>query len=184
MKQIAVFFDLQGTLGRDGLGHILDFALYPTAVPALILAQSAGWLSIIVTNQSQIGRGKLTYGEYEAKMTALKRELAGHGVTIDAVYCCPHIPTDNCSCKKPLPGMLRQAERDFDLDIARSVVVGDTGPSDMAMARAAGCKAVLVRTGLGEGSLGEFRHLWAGIEPDFVAVDVLEAVRWIVRQGV
>ncbi|MFZ9090402.1 MAG: HAD hydrolase-like protein, partial [Planctomycetaceae bacterium] len=68
------------------------------------------------------------------------------------------------------------------IDLGRSYVVGDTGKWDMLLARKVGSKAVLVRTGLGESSLSEYRHTWQEIDPDYVAEDVLGAAEWIVAQ--
>ncbi len=176
----AVFLDLQGTLGGHGLDDILSFSFYPCAIPAIRLLNQAGLPAVVVTNQSHIARGDLTYADFQRRVGDLQKELAGHGARLDAVYCCPHGARDGCSCRKPLPGMLLAAQRDWGLDLARCYVVGDAGAWDMVLARSVGAKAVLVRTGLGEGSLAEYRHLWADIEPDFVAADVLEAVQWIV----
>ena len=115
-------------------------------------------------------------------MHELERQLAQEGARLDGVYCCPHGDDDGCDCRKPLPGMLRQAQCDHGLDLCECYVVGDAGAWDMMMARDAGCSAVLVRTGLGESSLAEYRHTWAGIEPDFVADDVLRAAEWIAER--
>ncbi|HVF09351.1 MAG TPA: HAD-IIIA family hydrolase [Abditibacteriaceae bacterium] len=180
-KRQAVFLDLQGTLGGDGLGHILDFSFFPFVAPALQILNGADWLVIIVTNQSHIAKGKLTHGQYEEKIKMLRDELAEQGARVDAVYCCPHSAADGCSCKKPLPGMLLQARQDFNLDLAKCYVVGDIGANDMVLAQAVGAKGVLVLTGVGKGSLHEYRKEWAHIEPDFVAADVLEAAQWIVE---
>jgi histidinol-phosphate phosphatase family protein len=170
----AVFLDLQGTLGGDGFGDILGFAFFPFAVPAIKLLNEADLLTIAITNQTHISQGHFTYDEFERRIDDLKQELAEHGAKLDGVYCCPH------SCRKPAPGMVLQAQRDFDLDLSGCYLVGDRGDADMVLARSVGCKAILVRTGLGEGSLGQYRDSWADIEPDFVAQDVLDAARWIV----
>ena len=179
-RRKAVFLDLQGTLGGEGFGDILDFAFFPSAIPAIRLLNEADLWAIVITNQSHISRGDFTYEEFEARVEELKRELAEHGARLDGVYCCPHTREDGCSCKKPLPGMVLQAQDDFDLDLSECYLVGDVGAWDMVLAHSVGCRAVLVRTGLGEGSLEEYRHLWADIELDFVAQDVLDAARWIV----
>lgn len=176
----AVFLDMEGTLGGDGFGDILTFSFYPFAIPAIKLLNEAELLAIVITNQIHISRGDFTYQDFEKRMDDLKRQLAEHGAKLDAFYCCPHTSEDKCSCRKPLPGMIVQAQKDFDIELSESYMVGDTGAWDMVLARSVSCKAILVRTGLGEGSLGDYRHEWAEIEPDFVAEDVLEAVKWIV----
>ena len=177
----AVFLDLQGTLGGDGLGNILDFEFFPQAIPAIQCLNASGLTAIVVTNQSQIGRGVLTYAQYLKRVDELQAILAENHAHLDAFYCCPHTKAQGCDCCKPRPGMLLQAQKDFQLDLATCYLVGDTGAWDMLLAKATGCHSVLVRTGLGENSLGEYRHTWAGFEADFIAEDVLEAARWVAK---
>ena len=184
MTRPAVFLDLQGTLGGEGLGDIIDFTFYPCAIPALRLLNASGLLAIVVTNQSHIATGKYTYQQYEARTRELRRELARNEAHLDAIYCCPHGNSDACDCQKPKLGLLHAAQREFEIDLKACYVVGDWGSVDMLMAQSAGCKGVLVRTGVGEGSLNEYRHTWAGVEPDFIATDVLHAVEWIIRDNV
>ena len=179
-RQRAAFLDLQGTLGGEGSDDILPFCFYPCAIPAIRLLNEAGVLAIVITNQSHIAKGHFTFEDFQRRVEQLREELAGHHAHLDVVYCCPHTADDNCSCRKPLPGMLHPAQRELGLDLSNCYVVGDVGAWDMVLAHNVGCRAILVRTGLGEGSLREYRHLWAGIEPDFVAEDVLSAVRWII----
>ena len=177
----AVFLDLQGTLGGDGLGNILDFEFFPWAIPAIQCLNSSGLTAIVATNQSQIGRGVLTYAHYLKRVDELQAILAKNHAHLDAFYYCPHTKDQGCDCCKPRPGMLLQAQKDFQLDLATCYVVGDTGAWDILLAKATGSHAVLVRTGLGESSLGEYRHTWAGFEADFIAEDVLEAARWVAK---
>jgi D-glycero-D-manno-heptose 1,7-bisphosphate phosphatase len=181
MNNKAVFLDLQGTLGGDGLGDIMDFQFFPCSIEAIRLLNEHGILTIVVTNQSHIARGHLTISDFNNRVEALKEELDNKKAYLDAVYCCPHGRNDNCECKKPLTGMLVQAQGDFNINLAESYVVGDMGMADMVMAKAAGAKGILVRTGVGEGSLTDFRHTWSNVEPDYVAENVLEAVRWIIQ---
>jgi D-glycero-D-manno-heptose 1,7-bisphosphate phosphatase len=178
----AVFLDLQGTLGGDGLGDVRGFSLYPFAIQAVHLINELGLLAIVVTNQSRIASGILTLADFDRRMGEVRRELAGGGAWLDGVYCCPHSAADACECRKPRPGMLLQAQLDYRLDLTQCYVVGDTGAWDVVLARVIGCAAVLVRTGLGASSLAAYRHLWADLEPDYVAADVLGAARWIAEQ--
>lgn len=183
-KQQAVFLDLQGTLGGEGLGDVFDFSFFPCAIPAIRRVNEIGLLAIVVTNQSHIAKGDFTLADFENRMADLRCQLIEAGARLDGVYCCPHSHLDDCTCRKPLTGMLVDAQRDNNLELAECYVVGDVGAWDIALARAAGCKAVLVRTGLGESSLTQYRHTWANLEPDFVADDVLEAASWIAhREG-
>jgi len=181
-SQRAVFLDLQGTLGGEGFGDILDFVFFPFAISAIKLLNETDFLSIIVTNQSHIAKGYFTINDFDKRIDELKQELVGNVAKIDGVYCCPHGNNDDCSCRKPLPGLIFKAQQDFNLDLSKCYVIGDGGAWDMLLAKNVGSKAILVLTGLGKGSLGEYRYLWADFEPDFVADDVLKAVMWIKEQ--
>ena len=178
-ERAAVFLDLQGTLGGEGLGDIKDFTFFPSAIPAIKLLNDANLLAIVVTNQSHIAKGFFTFEYFSERMEVLKNELYEGGARLDAVYCCPHETQDNCSCEKPKPGMLLEAQKDFNLKLRSCYIVGDAG-WDMGLIKTTGCNGVLVRTGLGESSLGEYRHTWENIEPDYIADDILDAVRWII----
>lgn len=177
----AVFFDLQGTLGGDGLGDIRTFSFFPWSARALRTINLSGMLALVATNQSHIARGFFTQAAFDQRMAALQLELAVQGARLDGVYCCPHSSKvgDDCDCRKPKPGLLLRAQYDFSLNLSACFVVGDAGAWDMLMAKAAGCRAVLVRTGLGESSLGEYRSSWANMEPDFIADNALQAADWI-----
>ena len=102
----------------------------------------------VVTNQAGIGRGLYGVDDYLSVNHAIEVVLARSRAHIDAWYFCPHLPAAGCSCRKPKPGMLLDAAKDLAMDLGRSVLVGDK-ESDLAAARAAGCHAVLVRTGYG-----------------------------------
>ncbi len=112
-------------------------------------------------------------------MGQLEQELRDDGASLDAVYCCPHSGADGCNCRKPRTGLVDDACRKFQIDPGLSYVVGDRGDFDMLLASAIGARGILVRTGLGEGSLAEFRDTWADVDADYVAEDVLDAVHWI-----
>ena len=179
MSKIAAFLDFQGTVGGNGLDNIDTLEFYPFAIEAIKKLNDKGVLVIGITNQSGIEKGELTIDEYEENLARLKRELAAYGASFDAVYCCPHRLVD-CDCMKPKRGMVDMALKEFDIDIANSFVVGDMGSSDMVLAKNIGAKAILVLTGVGKGSMNEFRHTWKDVEPDFIAEDVFEAVSYIV----
>ena len=184
IRRSAVFLDLQGTLGGEGLGDIRDFTFFPFTIAAIKFLNAAGLLAIVITNQTHIAKGVFTYQYFKERMEILKEELEQGGARFDAVYCCPHIDEDNCSCKKPKLGMVLDAQIDFDLDLSTCYVVGDTGAWDMVLANTMACKGILVRTGLGDSSLGEYRYTWESINPDYVAEDVLDAVKWILTDRV
>jgi histidinol-phosphate phosphatase family protein len=180
MIKIAVFLDLQGTLGGSGIDDIRSLEFYPFSVEAIKKLNDNRILAIGITNQSHIGKGSLTRKEYEKEFARLKNELSENDAHFDAVYCCPHMREDNCACKKPKTGLIDSAKNDFDINIEKSYVVGDMGTNDMVLAKNIGAKGILVLTGAGKGSMNEYRHTWQGIEPDFVAENVLEAVNYII----
>jgi D-glycero-D-manno-heptose 1,7-bisphosphate phosphatase len=128
--------------------------LLPGAAEALRDLQSAGYLLVVVTNQSGIARGLYTEADYEAFTAHMRSQLASLGVRLDAVEHCPHLADAaveryrvQCDCRKPLPGMLRRAIAALDIDVGASVLIGDRA-TDVAAGRAAGVgRCLLVRSG-------------------------------------
>lgn len=180
----AVFLDRDGTLGGSGgFDHPATFTLYAAAINAIKLINDSGLLAIVITNQHRIAKGEVTAAEFEASFRRHRRELADRGAHLDGWYVCPHERDDGCNCRKPRIGLLEQAAQDYDVTLAESWFVGDNGSVDLVAGAAAGCGTVLVRTGWGEGSLREFRHLWAHVEPDYVADTVYEAAVFIAEHA-
>ncbi len=175
----AVFWDLQGTLGGNAVSNIKEFEPYQFAKEALSKAKDLGFLNIVVTNQSGIAKGMLTIEEYERERDRILADLNSESVLIDDFLCCPHSRAEGCHCKKPKTGMLDEAAKKYDLDISSCFVIGDMGMNEIVMAKNAGCPGILVLTGAGCGSLGEFRDTWKDYEADFIAENALEAVRII-----
>jgi len=177
----AVFFDLQGTLGGDGLDSIMEFSFFPNSIKAIKKVNESELLAIVLTNQGKIAKGHLNYEQYERKLDTIKDELKANDARFDGVYCCPHERKDKCECMKPFPGMAYKAKDDFDLDLKNSYIIGDTGAWDMVLAKNIGCKMVLVKTGLGGSSLNQYRYSWKDIIPNHIARDVLDGVNWILN---
>lgn len=183
MQKIAIFIDFQGTLGGGGVDDIKSLDFYPFSIEAIKLLNDNDLLVIGITNQSHISKGELSMDEYLQKLEQLKDELVVHNAHFDEVYCCPHTDKDNCKCKKPLTGMIEAATNDFPIDISKSYVIGDMGMSDMVLAKNIGAKGILVLTGVGKGSLNEFRHTWKDAEASYIAENVLEAAKWIIHDS-
>ncbi len=120
-----------------------DFKWLPGAKEAIVLLKRAGWAIIIVTNQAGIARGMMTKPDLESIHQQMKEELAKEGAAIDALYYCPHGWDEGCECRKPKPGMLFQAQRDFHLDLSRTFFIGDD-VRDKEAGDTAGCKVLLV----------------------------------------
>ena len=180
---IAAFIDLQGTLGGSGIDDISTFDFYPFSIEAIKKLNDNNILVIGITNQSRIARGHLTEDDYEAKLSQLKKQLSLHHAHFDVVYCCPHQKSDECSCKKPKTGMIEQAQKEFDINLQESYVIGDMGMNDVVLARNIGAKAILVLTGVGKSSLNEYKHTWQNVEPDYIAENILVAVDYILQNN-
>jgi D-glycero-D-manno-heptose 1,7-bisphosphate phosphatase len=148
----AVFLDRDGTIivESDYLADPAGIVLVPGATAALRELAAQGFALIIVTNQSGIARGLYHEEDFQAVQQRLDELLRAEGVEIDAVYHCPHHPdfSGPCDCRKPGPGMYRQAQRNLDIDLARSAYVGDR-VKDVEPAGIFGGLGVLVRTGYG-----------------------------------
>jgi D-glycero-D-manno-heptose 1,7-bisphosphate phosphatase len=183
-KRPAVFLDRDGTLNEDVgyLERLERLTLFPWTVDAVRLLNRAGFVAVVVTNQSGIARGMIE----ESFVGELHRHFDGilnaGGARIDAYYYCPHAPDaseaayrQECDCRKPAPGMLRRAERDLDVDLGRSFVVGDKW-MDVALAQNAGARGILVRTGYGR---SEERRPKPDVRATAVVENLIEAVSWI-----
>jgi len=177
----AVFLDRDGTINveKEYLHRAEEFVFIPGAPEAIKLLKEAGFLVIVVTNQSGVGRGYYDEEAVHRLHRYMDGELARRGASVDAYYLCPHHPLHGigdyrreCDCRKPLPGMLLEAARDFTIDLADSYIVGDK-LADVEAGRAAGCRPLLVRTGYGE---EQSARLPAGVP---VYDDILAAVRAI-----
>ena len=143
MSGRALFLDRDGTLIVD-VGYPRDPAqveLLPGAVASLRDLER-DWALVIVSNQSGIGRGLISPAQAEAVDARVRELFAAAGISFAGVYYCPHAPDAGCACRKPRPGMLEQAAREHDLDLAASVIVGDK-PSDVEAGRAVGARGVL-----------------------------------------
>lgn len=148
MKQPAVFIDRDGTLIEEVnfLSRVEDLRLFEFSASAVRSLKEAGYLVIVVTNQSGIGRGIYT----ESAMHEIHKEIQNRlGGAIDAFYFCPHLPLDGCECRKPNLGMLESACVDFQVDMENSWMVGDK-KIDVETGQKARVQTALVLTGYGD----------------------------------
>jgi D-glycero-D-manno-heptose 1,7-bisphosphate phosphatase len=119
----------------------------PGAAQAVGRLTASGRPLIIITNQSGIARGLYSESDVLGIHVALQEEVGKYGGRLDALYYCPHASADACSCRKPLPGLLCQAADEMNVDMARSVFVGDS-ETDTLAGRAAGCHVFAVASGM------------------------------------
>lgn len=155
-KQKAVFLDRDGTINKyvGFLRDIDDFELLPGVAEAIKKINASGYLAIVVTNQPVIARGEVTFDELRNIHNKMETLLGADGAYLDAIYFCPHHPDKGfegeipelkikCSCRKPQPGMLLEAAKNFNIDLTKSWMIGDE-QNDIKAGIAAGCKTALV----------------------------------------
>jgi D-glycero-D-manno-heptose 1,7-bisphosphate phosphatase len=185
----AVFIDRDGTLTEEVgyVNHPSRLRLLPRSAEAVRRLNDAGIPAVVVTNQAGIARGYFTESVMDAVNAELTTQLAGSDAHVDGLYVCPHHPTEGeppyrqrCECRKPKPGLLLRAAAEMDLDLTRSVMVGDK-PSDLEVAPVVGARAVLVLTGYGRGEW-EYQRDRFRVPPDYVATDLLDAVEWTLNE--
>jgi D-glycero-D-manno-heptose 1,7-bisphosphate phosphatase len=155
-------------LGRDGIlnryrsGHVKaadEWEAVPGALEAVARLNHAGWHTVVATNQSGIGRGMIDMAAINAVHAHMMQRLQQAGGRLDAVFFCPHTPEDECSCRKPKPGLLLQIGRRYGIELSTVPMVCDT-LRDLQAALAAGCEPHLVRSGRAEDlSVEALRHI-------------------------
>ena len=142
-------------VGRDGIlnrfreDHVKEpheWEPIPGALEAVAQLNHAGWHVVVATNQSGIGRGVLDMASVNNVHLHMMKLLAAKGGRLDAVFFCPHAEEDQCDCRKPMPGLMRDIARRYGVDLKNVPMVADT-PRDLEAARAAGCPPHLVRSG-------------------------------------
>lgn len=149
---LTLLLDRDGVLNRDRHDYVrtLDqLAILPGIPEAVAALNRAGVRLLVVTNQGCIAKGLLDEAGLARIHHHIGQILATAGGHIDAFYHCPHHNGDGCTCRKPAPGMILQAQREWGFDPARTWMVGDT-ERDMLAARAAGCRGALVLSGHGD----------------------------------
>jgi D-glycero-D-manno-heptose 1,7-bisphosphate phosphatase len=181
----AAFLDRDGTLIHDA--EYLDapekVRVLPGAASAIRLLNANGVLAVVVTNQSAVARGLVTEAVLETIHERMRAVLAAEGAYLDDLLYCPHLPEGvvapyarTCACRKPEPGMILEAARRHQVDLARSVVIGDA-LRDIEAGRRAGCRTVLLRRPGREEADGP------AARADHVADGLLPAVLWYLTLG-
>jgi len=169
-----VLLDRDGVINFDSDAYIKsvdEWQPIPGSIEAIAALSRAGFEIVVVTNQSGLSRGLFGLDELEAMHAKLRALVEADGGTIDGIYYCPHLPEDDCNCRKPRTGLLDAVEQDYGCPVADSVLVGDS-MKDVELARRKGCRPVLVRTGNGARTLAAL----AGTGDDVCVFDDLAAV--------
>ena len=191
MKRPAVFIDRDGTISEEVgyINHPSRFQLFPYAASAIKLLNDQGWLAVIVTNQAGVARGYFSEAMIQTVHENLRQHLSQSGARVDAIYYCAHHPSvgappyrQDCECRKPKPGLIKQAAKDLEIDLERSWMIGDRY-GDIELAHNAGVHSGLVLSGYGRGEWEHQRDRWQ-YQPELVAENLLEAVTAITGSAV
>jgi D-glycero-D-manno-heptose 1,7-bisphosphate phosphatase len=179
MAHPAIFLDRDGVINAnraDYVKHWAEFSFLPGTLAALRELATLGWRTVIITNQSAIGRGLVPQASVEQIHRQMIDAIHKAGGEIHGLFYCPHHPEDGCDCRKPKPGLLLQARAHLQIDLARSIFVGDA-VSDLHAAQAVGCLPILVKSGRGQDQL----ELWPQEKQHeiLVAEDLADAVTQI-----
>ena len=156
-----IILDRDGVINHDSDEYIKSPAEWhpiPGSLEAIARLKQAGYQIAVATNQSGVARGL-----YDEKILGLIHQkmqdlLAKLNASIDVIFYCPHQPSDHCTCRKPKPGLLQQVAKHFNISLTSIYYIGDK-KSDVDAAHAAGCKAILVKTGYGEQTIQKYPEL-------------------------
>jgi D-glycero-D-manno-heptose 1,7-bisphosphate phosphatase len=177
----VVFLDRDGTINQDSADYIKDwseFVFLPGSIEALRDLTAAGFINIVITNQSAIPRRLISPQKLENIHSKMKAAVESRGGKISDIFFCPHLPDDGCDCRKPAPGLIYQAQKKHDIDLSAAVMVGDSA-RDIECAHNAGCgHCVLVKTGNGRDTAPIIAEM--GLNTDYVAQDLYDAVQWLI----
>ena len=146
-KTNAVFLDRDGVLNKvrkDYVKNANELDIISGIEIPLKLLKEKGYMLVVITNQSAINRGYTTHESVKKIHSKLNTYLEKFNVSIDKFYYCPHRPNENCYCRKPKPGLLLQAAKDFDIDLKNSWMVGDS-LTDTETAASVGCRTILIK---------------------------------------
>lgn len=148
----AVLLDRDGVINFDSDAYIkspAEWQAIPGSIEAIAKLSNEGVQVAVVTNQSGIGRGLYDEAELTAIHNKMLEEIALQQGKISGIYFCPHLPSDQCQCRKPNPGLVKQALADMKLTADEAVLIGDS-LRDIVAAQTCGCDAIVVTTGNGE----------------------------------
>lgn len=174
-----IVLDRDGVINEDSDDYIKspeEFIPIPGSLEAIARLTQAGWRVVVATNQSGIARGYYDLATLQRIHDKLHRLLAPLGGQIEAIFYCPHGPSDECECRKPKPGLLRDIEGRLQVSLRGVPAIGDS-LRDLEAARAVGATPILVRTGKGEGTLAK----GAGLEGATIYADLGAAVDDLLR---
>ncbi len=174
----ALFLDRDGVINEDREDYVKsweEFRFITGVRSALKKLQQAKIPVVVITNQSIIGRGIVTEKELSYIHDRMINAVQKSGGRIAKIYFCPHRPDEQCHCRKPRIGLLKKAAKEMNLDLKKSLFVGDT-LKDIQAGKRAGCRTLLVQTGQGREALIKILSGKTKFKPDWVCDGLLAAV--------
>jgi D-glycero-D-manno-heptose 1,7-bisphosphate phosphatase len=185
MKNRAVFLDRDGTI-IDDVGYLSSakgIHFIKGAITAMAALKKMGFKLIVVTNQSGVARGFFPESFVAVAHARLQKLLRPRNAAVDAFYYCPHHPdgtikkyAKKCQCRKPLTGMLKQAKKDWNIDLKQSYMIGDHA-ADVLLGQNGGLTSIFVQTGHGRQEMTKIKSLQK--QPDYIARSIRGAAVWI-----
>ena len=145
-KLKTVFLDRDGVINQersDYVKSISELEIYPNVAKNIKLLKDAGFLVVVITNQSAVNRGIVTHEMINQIHNSIQDHLKKHGTFLDGFYYCPHTPNENCNCRKPKSGLLEKAILELNIDLNSSWMIGDRD-SDVEASNSIGCKAIKI----------------------------------------
>ncbi len=155
MTQNFVLLDRDGVINQDSDQYIKtpdEWQPLPGSLEAIALLNKHGYKVVVITNQSGLARSLYDLDTLEQIHAKMLRLCAQNHGKIEAIFYCPHHPDDDCTCRKPKPGLLEQFSSEFDVDLTNTYFIGDT-LKDIQAARAVNATPILVKTGKGSGTI-------------------------------
>ena len=145
-KLKTVFLDRDGVINKernDYVKSISELEMFPNVAKNIELLKNAGFLVVVITNQSAINRGLVTHEMVHKIHDSIQNHLKKNGTSVDGFFYCPHKPDENCICRKPKSGLLNKAILELNIDVNSSWMIGDND-SDIEAATSIGCKAIKI----------------------------------------
>jgi D-glycero-D-manno-heptose 1,7-bisphosphate phosphatase len=186
----AVFLDRDGTINEEMgyINHLSRFKIFDYVSEALKIFNELNFKVIVITNQSGIARGYFDEQLLRQVHQKLLSTVEGNLAKIDKIYFCPHHPKEGsdpykkkCDCRKPAPGMLAFAQKDFNINFKESYMIGDRY-KDVLLGKNNGLKSIFLLSGYGKGEYEYQKESWQ-TQPDYIAETLLEAAKWIAAEN-
>lgn len=180
----VIFLDRDGVINKnldnDYVKSWAEFEFLADSKRAISRLTQNGYEIIVITNQAGVNKNLVSSDIVAEIHRKMADEISSAGGNIKAIYSCPHRQDENCECRKPKPGMLLQASRDYDIELGKAYLVGDS-MRDIEAGDSVGCKTILVMTGHGAKEISQ-REMW-NRQPDYIAEDLSSAVDIILNKS-